>query len=134
MSNPDPDGCQNPAQPCARFPVVTTRGRAALCPLPPPHQYSLDLTECRSAIWAGWLGRQTPAAIPATILSWGEAWAAGGAGLREEVTVSVLSPDVGDKRGARPQADKQGISALPPEGPRPLLLPRATLGQMLLNL
>lgn len=132
MSNPDQTGFQSPRSHAC---VPVSHHSVPGCPLPPPRQYSLDLTECRSAIWAGWLGGQTPAAIPATDLSWGEAWAAGRAGLREEATVSVLSPDWGDKsRGARPWANRQGISALPPEGPRPLLFPRAPLGQMLLNL
>lgn len=118
------------------FPIGHHSG-ALGCPLPPPRQYSLDLTECRSAIWAGWLGRQTPAAFPAAVPSWGEAWAARRVGLREEVIASVLFPQLGggtkaEVPGLR-RTNKGSQLCHAPEGTKALALPQSHVGADILE-
>lgn len=101
------------------------------CPLPPPCQYSLDLAECRSVIWAGWLGGETPSCPPpVAVLSWGEALAAKRAGLREEVPASVLSPRlVGRKQRCQALEEQGNRLATPLEGTKALALPESCWGR-----
>lgn len=138
MNNLDLDGLLEPHAAVCVFPVRHHLG-ALGCPTvppPPPGQYSLDWAECRSAIWAGLTGQADPTALPTAVLS------GGGLGSQEGRAQGRGGcirppPSLGDEsRGTRPPRNRQGISALlcPSKGPRPLLFPRVTLGQMLLNL
>lgn len=74
---------------------------------PPTHSPNLSVftgpqTPCRSAIRAGPLGRLTPCP-PAAILSWGEAWAAGGQGSGSRRLHPSTPQAWGTKaKGARP--------------------------------
>ena len=105
------------------------------CLLSPPQPHLsvfTGLAVCRSAIRAGWLGRRTPAAFPAAVLSRGEAWAGGRAGFRAEVAASILTPWLGGRR-AKAEApglrtDQGSQPCRPPAGTKALALPQSQVG------
>ena len=120
---------QNHTQPCV-LPLVATWGLWAVRrPRPHPSVFT-GLAVCRSAIRAGWLGRRTPAALPAAVLSRGEAWAAGRAGIRAEAAASVQSPWLGGRKQEAPglRTDQGSQPYQPPAGTKALPIPQSQVG------